>query len=85
VGLIAGESLADRNILSPFWAMWATNILFTAVGLVLLARMGREGATSRGGDMGEMIEALRTWLAKQGRRLGLAGGRQRSPAQQGAD
>jgi lipopolysaccharide export system permease protein len=71
IGLIAGESLGDRGILSPFMAMWAANILFTAVGALLLSRMGKEGATSRGGDTGEMMDALRVWIAKQGRRVGL--------------
>ena len=59
IGLIAGESLADRGIMTPFWAMWAANIILTLVGLVLLARMGRESATSRGGDIGELLETLR--------------------------
>ena len=71
VGLIGGEELADRGILSPFWAMWATNVLFTAVGLVLLVRMGKEGATSRGGDMGELVDQAKVWIAKQVNRIGI--------------
>jgi lipopolysaccharide export system permease protein len=59
IGLIAGESLADRGIMTPFWAMWAANIILTLVGMLLLARMGRESATSRGGDVGELLETLR--------------------------
>jgi lipopolysaccharide export system permease protein len=59
VGLIAGETLADRDFLGPFWAMWAANILLTIVGLVLLARMGRESATARGGDLTEMMDMVR--------------------------
>ncbi len=59
VGLIAGEALADRSILSPFWAMWAANILFTLVAAVLLSRMGRETATSRGGDLSEIFDAMK--------------------------
>ncbi|MCC7323572.1 MAG: LptF/LptG family permease, partial [Gemmatimonadaceae bacterium] len=59
VGLIAGESLADRTILTPFWAMWSANILFTLVAIVLLSRMGRETATSRGGDLSEIVDALK--------------------------
>ena len=70
IGLIAGESLADRAYLTPFWAMWAANVILTGVGLVLLARMGREGATSRGGDMSELTDALRGSFSKLGRRLG---------------
>ena len=71
VGLIAGESLADRAFLTPFWAMWAANVILTIVGLLLLARMGREGATSRGGDLSELTDAIRATFAKLGRRIGL--------------
>jgi lipopolysaccharide export system permease protein len=71
VGLIAGEAVADRGYLSPFWAMWAANILFTAIGLLFLARMGKESSTSRGGDMGELVTNIRVWIAKQGRRMGI--------------
>ena len=70
VGLIAGESLADRAFLTPFWAMWAANVILAAVGLVLLARMGREGATSRGGDLTEFKDSLKTMLGRVARRFG---------------
>ena len=80
VGLIAGESLADRAFLTPFWAMWAANVILTIVGLVLLARMGKEGATSRGGDMSEFLEGLRTNLAKVARRFGFPAERRHTPA-----
>lgn len=79
VGLIAGESLADRAFLTPFWAMWAANVILTIVGLVLLARMGKEGATSRGGDLSEFTEAVKTGFAKIGRRLGMSSDRRNSP------
>ncbi len=59
IGLIAGESLADRGIMTPFWAMWAANIILTLAGLVLLSRMGRETATTRGGDVADLVETLR--------------------------
>lgn len=65
VGLIAGEDLADRGIITPFWAEWAPNVLFTLVGLYLLYREGRQGATARGGGWDEFREigkyALRPW------------------------
>jgi lipopolysaccharide export system permease protein len=80
VGLIAGESLADRAFLTPFWAMWAANVILTAVGLVLLVRMGREGATSRGGDMSEFTDALRSFFAKLARRGGLPAERRQGVA-----
>ncbi|MGH7717715.1 MAG: LptF/LptG family permease, partial [Gemmatimonadaceae bacterium] len=69
VGLIAGESLADRLILSPFWAMWAANALFTVVGLVLLHRARRVGTSARGGgDLGEILENVRARLWRLVRR-----------------
>ena len=34
--LIAGETLADRMLLSPFWSMWSPNVLFLVIGLWLL-------------------------------------------------
>jgi lipopolysaccharide export system permease protein len=80
VGLIAGESLADRAYLTPFWAMWAANVILTGVGLVLLARMGREGATSRGGDLSELTDALRANFAKVGRLVGFHGERRHRTA-----
>jgi len=67
VGLIAGEALADRNVLTPFWAMWAANILLTIVGLFLMARMGRETATTRGGDVREMLEIVRSVFRRERR------------------
>lgn len=67
VGLIAGEALADKNILTPFWAMWAANILLTIVGLFLLARMGRETSTTRGGDFREMLEIVRNVFRRERR------------------
>ena len=85
VGLIAGEELANRGILPPFWAMWAANVLFTIVGLILMARMGREGSTARGGDLSEFFDALRTFVARQGRRLGVPLDRRHRAAEQGAD
>ncbi len=44
VGLIAGEELADRTIISPFWAMWAPSVLFGAAGCVILYLVSRSGA-----------------------------------------
>jgi lipopolysaccharide export system permease protein len=59
VGLIGGETLADRGMLSPMVAMWAANMLMGAIGVVLVARMGRERGTARGGDLGDRFAAWR--------------------------
>lgn len=72
VGLIGGEAVADKGYLPPWLAMWSANIIFTLVGLVLLQRMGREGATARGGDMGELWDALRGAIPGLRRRGGAA-------------
>jgi len=68
VGLIGGESLANKGIVPPFWAMWGTNVVLTVVGVVLLLRMGREDSSGRGGNWGDRIDALRDWVnARRGR------------------
>jgi lipopolysaccharide export system permease protein len=68
IGLIGGESLANHNIISPFWAMWADNILFFVVGIILVARMGHEGVTNRGGNFHEMLDAVRGGFGRLARR-----------------
>lgn len=63
VGLLGGEALADRDLIGPAVAMWSTNILLGIVGLALMARIGSEGATSRGSETLEwwnrMVDRLR--------------------------
>ena len=71
VGLIGGEALADRDIISPFWGMWGANVIMTVIGLAMASRMGREEATARGGDFREMMESVRVWVARVGRRFGI--------------
>jgi len=38
------------------------NVLFALVALWLLAKMGQEGSTARGGDAKEMIGAIKGWI-----------------------
>jgi len=64
VGLIGGEELGDRLIVSPFLAMWTPNLIFTAVGLGLLWVVRREGSTAHGGDWDDLKHAMFGWLAK---------------------
>ena len=59
VGLIVGETLADRDILSPFWGMWSANFILGTVGLWLTIRLGSEGTTNRGSETSEMLYRLR--------------------------
>jgi len=64
IGLIGGESLANHNIISPFWAMWADNVIFLLVGLLLVSRMGREGVTTRGGNLAETMDKISGWFTR---------------------
>ena len=78
--LIAGETMADKGYLPPAIAMWAANVVFAGVGLLLLARMGREAGSARGGDLGDLRETLRQWGAKVARALGARAERRRRVA-----
>lgn len=70
VGLIGGETLADKGYLPPWVAMWGANIILLMLGLVLASQMGRESATARGGDFRELLATARAkifgWLRPLG-------------------
>jgi lipopolysaccharide export system permease protein len=68
VGLIVGETIADRDWVTPFVGMWAANMLFGAIGLVLTIRLGREGTTNRGSETTELIDRVRRRMARLVRR-----------------
>jgi len=50
VGLIGGESLANRLVVSPFLAMWTPNIVFGLLGALALWQLSRQGVNARGGE-----------------------------------
>lgn len=58
VGLIGGETLANDEIISPFWAMWGANLVLLIVGSVMTARMNRVTGATRGGDWREVREMV---------------------------
>jgi len=62
VGLIAGESLADRGVADPIITMWIPDIVFAGIGLALVSRMGRAGATVRGGGWTDVWLRVRDLL-----------------------
>jgi len=62
VCLIAGESIAKRGMMPAVISMWMANVIFGLIALWLLSRMGKEGSTSRGGDMREMIGTLKGFI-----------------------
>lgn len=59
MSLIGGEKLADRGTIAPFWGPWAPNLLFGAIALWALSRIGRETATSRGGGLEDIWIGIR--------------------------
>ncbi|MGE0554156.1 MAG: LptF/LptG family permease [Gemmatimonadales bacterium] len=59
VSMVGGESLADRNFVSPALAMWFPNILVVVAGLIGLYRVRREFGSTRGGDLSELAESLK--------------------------
>ncbi|MFL5548149.1 MAG: LptF/LptG family permease, partial [Gemmatimonadales bacterium] len=64
VGLTAGESLADRGLVSPWVAMWTPNIVLTIVGILGLVRVSRESGSTRGGDFQEILDGVRHLLRR---------------------
>jgi hypothetical protein len=60
VCLIGGESLGDRGTIRPGWGPWAPNVLFGAIGLWALSRLGRETGTTRGGGWDDLWLTMRT-------------------------
>ncbi|MEA2763125.1 MAG: lipopolysaccharide export system permease protein [Gemmatimonadaceae bacterium] len=69
VCLIVGESLGKRGLMPAVVSMWMANVIFALIALLLLAKMGKEGSTARGGDMKEMFDSIRGWVrSKVGRK-----------------
>ena len=68
IALIGGEALGKRGMIPPAISMWMADVAFAALAIWLLARMGGEGTTTRGGDTREMLDALKGWTRN---RLGL--------------
>lgn len=62
IGLTAGAAVAAQGLLPPVIAMWAANVIFGAVALLLWWRMGNEGSTARGSDMRDVFASIREWL-----------------------
>jgi lipopolysaccharide export system permease protein len=67
VGLIGGEALARRGHVPPFVSMWIANAVFGLLALIMLARMGAESGSSRGGDMREVIDGIKYRIRRRSR------------------
>ncbi|HKT08389.1 MAG TPA: LptF/LptG family permease [Gemmatimonadaceae bacterium] len=75
VCLIGGEALADKLLLSPFWAMWAANAIFGVIGAIMLVRSQRVGAMAATRDTTELVERARLWIRRRAERLNIRVGR----------
>src|SRR5258707_4825019 len=65
VGLIAGEGLGNRMIVSPFFAMLTPNVVFGVLGLVGVWQMRRGGGSGRGGGWSDVWDALRDRIRRR--------------------
>jgi lipopolysaccharide export system permease protein len=64
IGLIAGESLANRLVIPPFWAMWSSNMLLAAAGLVMVWWVQREGTVARRREPARGLgQRVRRWFS----------------------
>ena len=77
--LIAGESIAKRGLMPAVVSMWMANVIFGLIAIWLLSKMGKESSTARGGDLKEMMGAIKGgirsrlgWRDRRVRREGLA-------------
>ena len=67
VGLTAGESLADRGVVSPVMAMWSPNLILLGIAVLGLMLVHRESGSTRGGDLSEVGDALRRLIRRRRR------------------
>jgi lipopolysaccharide export system permease protein len=68
VSLTAGEPLADAGKVSPAVMIWGPNVVFALIGLGGLLRVNRELGSTRGGDLAEIVDAIRRRAARWRRR-----------------
>jgi lipopolysaccharide export system permease protein len=68
MSLIGGESLGDRGQIIPWSGPWAPNVIFAALALLGLARIGRETSSARGGGWDDLWSSVRGFLARPFRR-----------------
>jgi lipopolysaccharide export system permease protein len=64
MSLIGGESLGDRGIIGPLWGPWAPNFVFALLGILGIARIGRETSSARGGDWDDLWISVRGILSR---------------------
>ena len=68
MSLIGGESMGDRGIIPPFLGPWGPNLVFLAISIWGMARIGREVSTTRGGGWEDLLLSIRGFLTRPLRR-----------------
>ncbi len=63
--LIAGEKLADRELLSPFMAMWLANIVLGGLGLILTYKTSKEAVIIEWGNFMRLLP--KRWISEETR------------------
>jgi lipopolysaccharide export system permease protein len=63
--LIAGEKLADRELLSPFMAMWLANIVLGGLGLILTYKTSKEAVIIEWGNFMRFLP--KRWISEETR------------------
>jgi len=58
IGLIGGEELGNRRVVSPFFAMWSANILFAGLGLIALGLTRRPSRSIAGPSWADVRDAF---------------------------
>jgi lipopolysaccharide export system permease protein len=74
VSLIGGETLGDNGTVPPHWGPWGPNLVFFAISLWALSRIGKEASTTRGGGWEDMWFSMRTMVTAPFRRRGAGSG-----------
>ena len=60
-GLIGGENLNNKGLMTPFWAMWTADLVFLGLGLLLAARMSRTASSNPGDVLSRALFHLSGW------------------------
>ncbi len=59
--LIGGEKLADRDLITPFWGMWAANVFIGIFGVLITIKAAKETVTLNFSFLQKLVpKALRT-------------------------
>lgn len=65
ITMTAGESLADRSLVTPALAMWFPNVLLGIAGVGGLLLVSRATGSTRGGDLADLRQMLFGWLRRR--------------------